>query len=131
MRVLSVRTTNAELGSCNIYISPFPSLIASYHVILGAIIGTGQASGVPGFVWAILVVYFIGFNSFPVNMVLQYRRRGWFVDALWLGENGGRGGSGYYVGERLYQVQSLVSKSLLLWLVIGGANQPNAYTKGT
>jgi hypothetical protein len=30
--------------------------------------------------------------------------------------------------QRAYQVQSLVSKSLLLWLVIGGVNQPNAYT---
>ena len=32
-------------------------------------------------------------------------------------------------GERMYQVQSLVSKSLLLWLVVGGSNQPSAYTK--
>jgi hypothetical protein len=32
-------------------------------------------------------------------------------------------------GERMFQVQSLVSKSVLLWLVVANANQPNAYTR--
>ena len=37
-------------------------------------------------------------------------------------------GGGYLYGERSYQIQSLVSKSILLWLVVGGVNQPNQYT---
>ena len=102
-----------------------------WTIIIASIFGNGNnVSLVPGFVWAILIVYFIGFNTFPVTMVMQYLRRGWFTDTLWAGEssNGRGGGSGYYVGERSYQIQSLVSKSLLLWLVIGGVNQPNSYT---
>jgi len=35
---------------------------------------------------------------------------------------------GYYVGEKAYQTLSLVAKSLLLWLVVGGVNQPNSYS---
>ena len=59
-----------------------------------------------------------------VQTFLQYRRQGLFSDERW-----GFPGGGYMFGERMFQVQSLVSKSLLLWLVVGGANQPNAYTK--
>ncbi len=65
---------------------------------------------VPGFVWAILATYFIAFNTFPVNMVLQYLGVGKFKD--------------YLHGERGYIVLSLVAKSLLTWLVIFGAFQP-------
>lgn len=49
-------------------------------------------------------------------MYLQYKKYGWFSDEYW-----GFQGGGYLFGERMYQVQSLVSKSLLLWLVFGGA----------
>lgn len=65
---------------------------------------------VPGFVWAILATYFVAFNTFPVNMVLQYLGVGKFKD--------------YLYGERGYIVLSLVAKSLLTWLVIFGAFQP-------
>lgn len=60
----------------------------------------------------------------PVNMVLQYLQFGWWNDRAH-----GYEGGGYLFGERMYQIQSLVSKSLLLWLVVGGANQPNSYAK--
>lgn len=65
---------------------------------------------VPGFVWAILATYFIAFNTFPVNMILQYLGIGKFKD--------------YLHGERGYIVLSLVAKSILTWLVIFGAFQP-------
>jgi len=65
---------------------------------------------VPGFVWAILLTYFVAFNTFPVNMVLQYKGIGKFKDYLW--------------GERGYVVLSLVAKTLLTWLVLFGAFQP-------
>jgi len=59
-------------------------------------------------------------------MALQYLKIGWFADAKW-----GYEGGGYMFGEKMYQIQSLVSKSLLLWLVYGGTNQPNAGTGNT
>lgn len=65
---------------------------------------------VPGFVWAILATYFVAFNTFPVNMVLQYLGVGKFKD--------------YLYGERGYIVLSLVAKSILTWLVLFGAFQP-------
>ena len=54
-------------------------------------------------------------------MVLQYKQWGWWND-----KHHGFTGGGYLFGERMYQIQSLVSKSLLLWLVFGGTNQPSA-----
>jgi len=65
---------------------------------------------VPGFVWAILGTYFIAFNTFPVNMYLQYKGVGKF--------------SNYLYGERGYIILSLVAKTLLTWLVLFGAFQP-------
>lgn len=66
---------------------------------------------VPGFVWAILATYFIAFNTFPINMLLQYLGVGKFKD--------------YLVGERGYIVLSLVAKTILTWLVLFGAFQPS------
>lgn len=65
---------------------------------------------VPGFVWAILVTYFVAFNTFPVNMYLQYKGVGKFKN--------------YLYGERGYIVLSLVAKTILTWLVVFGAFQP-------
>jgi hypothetical protein len=66
---------------------------------------------VPGFVWAILVTYFVAFNTFPVNMILQYLGIGKFKD--------------YLHGEKGYIILSLVAKTLLTWLVLFGAFQPS------
>ncbi|KAI9007692.1 membrane protein [Hyaloraphidium curvatum] len=93
--------------------------IVPWAVIVAQAAGTPGISAAPAFVWAILAVYFIFFNTFPINMILQYRRQGRFADNLFPG-------SGYYLGEKIYQILSLVAKSLLLWLVIGGSNQPSA-----
>jgi hypothetical protein len=65
---------------------------------------------VPGFVWAILVTYFVAFNAFPVNMYLQYKGIGKFKN--------------YLYGERGYIILSLVAKTILTWLVLFGAFQP-------
>lgn len=82
-------------------------------------------SGVPPFVWAILGVYIVLFQTFPINMWMQYAQVGaWFRDA-----SHGFPGGGYYFGEKIYQILSLTAKSLLLWLVVGGTNQPNSYTQ--
>ena len=65
----------------------------------------------PWFVWAIVVSYFIFFNTFPINMVLQYLKKG-----KW---------SNYLYGERGYIILSLVAKTVLAWLVFAGAMQPS------
>lgn len=62
---------------------------------------TGE--GVPTFVYVIIVSLFLAFNSFAVNMVLQYRRVGPWRN--------------YVFGEQAYIVLSLVAKSLLAWQV--------------
>jgi hypothetical protein len=60
----------------------------------------------PGFVIGIFVSLFLFFNSFAVNMVLQYRRVGRWRD--------------YLYGETWYVILSLVAKSALAWQVFGG-----------
>jgi len=65
----------------------------------------------PWFVWAIVGSYFVFFNTFPINMILQYLRKGKWVD--------------YLYGERGYIVLSLVAKTVLAWLVLVGALQPS------
>lgn len=57
--------------------------------------------GIPGFVYGILVSLFICFNSFAVNLVLQYKRIGPWAS--------------YEFGERAYIVLSLIAKSALAW----------------
>lgn len=59
----------------------------------------------PTFVYAIFVSLFILFNSFAVNMVLQFRRAGRWRDHLWV--------------EGAYIVLSLAAKSALAWQVFG------------
>jgi len=65
----------------------------------------------PWFVWAIVGTYFVAFNTFPVNMILQYLKKGKWAN--------------YLYGERGYIVLSLVAKTVLAWLVLVGALQPN------
>jgi hypothetical protein len=84
--------------------------IAPWVVILTYMFGTGNFDLVPWFVWAIIGTYFVAFNAFPVNMVLQYKKIGKWAD--------------YLYGERVYIVLSLVAKSVLAWLVLFGAMQP-------
>ncbi len=84
--------------------------IAPWVVILMYMFGTGEFDMVPWFVWAIVGTYFVAFNTFPVNMVLQYKGVGRWSD--------------YVYGERVYIILSLVAKSVLAWLVLFGAMQP-------
>jgi len=65
---------------------------------------------IPGFVIAIFVTLFIGFNVFAINQVLQYRKVGRWRD--------------YLYGERAYMLFSLIAKSLLAWQVFFGTLRP-------
>ncbi len=84
--------------------------LAPWAAIILYMTGTGNYDQVPWFVWAIVITYFVAFNTFPVNMVLQYKKVGKWKD--------------YLYGERTYIVLSLVAKSILAWLVLFGAMQP-------
>jgi len=76
--------------------------------------GGPDIANVPGFVIGILFSYVFFFNTFPVNMWLQYAKIGAWKD--------------YRYGELWYMILSLASKSLLAWLVFGGTFQPNGKT---
>ena len=71
------------------------------------IVSATDGDGVPGFVVAIFISLFLLFNTFAVNMWLQYRRRGRWADPAF--------------AERVYVILSLVAKSALAWQVYAGA----------
>ncbi len=89
----------------------------AYGCIIGAVpwiaialqlaVSAGNGDGVPGFVIAIFVTLLLLFNTFAVNMWLQYRGRGRWADPLF--------------AEKIYLVLSLVAKSALAWQVYFGA----------
>ena len=63
----------------------------------------GTSANPPSFVYAIFVLLFILFNTFAINMVLQYKKVGPWRD--------------YLFGESSYILLSLVAKSLLAWMI--------------
>lgn len=71
----------------------------------------GSAAEPPAFVYAIFVSLFVFFNSFAVNMVLQYGRIG-----PW---------RSYLFGEYVYVALSLAAKSTLAWLVFANTLIPS------
>lgn len=84
--------------------------IGPWIVVLMYAFGNADPAKVPWFAYAIVGSYFLFFNLFPINMVLQYGKMGRWAD--------------YLFGERVYVVLSLVAKSALAWLVFAGVMQP-------
>jgi hypothetical protein len=72
-------------------------------IAIGAYLIGGDSP--PAFVYAIFVSLFVLFNSFAVNMALQYMRVGRWRE--------------YLFGEQAYIVLSLTAKSALAWQVFG------------
>lgn len=64
---------------------------------------SAEGPGVPGFVYGIFFSLLVLFNSFAINMVLQYKKVGPWRD--------------YLYGERAYIVLSLTAKTALAWQV--------------
>jgi hypothetical protein len=85
--------------------------IGPWVVIIMHALGNANPAEVPWFVYAIIGSYFIFFNLFPINMILQYNKIGRWSD--------------YLYGERSYIILSLVAKSVLAWLVFFGVMQPS------
>ncbi len=82
--------------------------IMPWIVIVGTFFTFDLAVGqeIPTFVYVAIIMYFIFFNSFALNMFLQYKKTGPWKD--------------YLFGERGYIILSLVAKSALAWLVFSG-----------
>ncbi len=70
----------------------------------------GSVAEPPGFVYVIFASMFVFFNSFAVNMVLQYKQVGPWRN--------------YLFGEVMYVLLSLTAKSLLAWLVFANTLIP-------
>lgn len=68
------------------------------------------ADAVPSFVYVILGSLFVFFNSFAINMFLQYKKVGPWKD--------------YLFGERVYVLLSLVAKTALAWQIWTGTLRP-------
>ncbi len=81
-----------------------------WAIILMYFLGGGNFAQIPWFVYAIVGSYFVLFNLFPINMVLQYKKVGKWRD--------------YLYGERGYILLSLFAKTILAWLVFAGTMQP-------
>ncbi len=73
-------------------------------------LGADNGSDAPTFVYWIFVSIFLFFNTFAINMVLQYKKVGPWKN--------------YLYGELVYIILSLVAKSLLAWQVFAGTLRP-------
>ena len=74
--------------------------LVPWGIIIAYIAATPNLNLVPKFVWAILVIYFLLFQTFPTVMYMQYAQRCWCSNARYPKIANG----GYYAGERSYQV---------------------------
>lgn len=84
-----------------------PWLVVALYFWTSSQYGSGE---IPTFVYWIYGSIFAFFNTFAINMILQYRGVGKWHD--------------YLYGERAYIVLSLVAKSALAWQVYAGTLQP-------
>ena len=81
-------------------------------VLFAYFVSAIQSTGLepPNFVYLIIAFYFVIFNIFAVNMVLQYKGVGRWRD--------------YLYGERFYIILSFVAKTILSWIVFVGIFAP-------
>ena len=75
----------------------------------GAVSAGGEAKP-PAFVYAIIPTLSVFFNTFAINMYLQYKKVGSWKD--------------YLYAERTFVVLTLVSKAALAWMIIAGTLAP-------
>lgn len=86
------------------------------------LINMADSKNTPYFAWAILITYTIMFQTFPINMILQKKGINRWGDKFW-----GYRMSGYYYGEIVYQVLSIIAKSILIWLIFAGSQANPRY----
>jgi hypothetical protein len=85
-----------------------PPWVVLYAYFIAAI--SSVDTNPPAFVYSILFIYFILFNIFALNMVLQYKGVGRWKD--------------YLYGERFYIILSFVAKTILAWPTFVGVFAP-------
>lgn len=85
------------------------SWIVIFIYFFGSVNSGGEAKP-PAFVYAIIPTLFVFFNTFAINMWLQYKKVGPWRD--------------YLVGERTFIVLSLVAKTILAWMIFAGTLAP-------
>lgn len=73
----------------------------------------------PALIWAVLFSYFILYMLFALNMLVLYKK--------WTNAQNDKLDT-YLLSEKYYMILSFTSKSILLWLIIAGVNQPSSYT---
>lgn len=86
-----------------------PWLVIGIYFWASATAPSGSG-GPPNFVYFIWGSIFLFFNSFAINMALQYRGKGRWAD--------------YLYGEKVYIWLSLGAKSVLIWQIYAGTLQP-------
>jgi len=96
---------SSYIYGCLSGITPWIVLYAYFIAALGS-----AETQPPTFVYLALLIYFVLFNSFAVNMVLQYKGVGKWKD--------------YLYGERMYILLSFVAKTFLSWIVFIGIFAP-------
>lgn len=84
-----------------------PWIVFGIYVWGASVYGAGN---IPTFVYWIYASIFVFFNSFAINMYLQYKKTGKWSD--------------YLYGEKVYMILSLVAKSALAWQVFAGTLRP-------
>jgi uncharacterized membrane protein len=82
--------------------------VVLYAYFIGAL--SSINADIPTFVYMILFIYFLVFNIFALNMVLQYKGVSRWKD--------------YLYGERFYIILSFIAKTILSWLVFIGIFAP-------
>lgn len=96
---------SAYLLGCVSGFTPWVVLAAYFVAALGS-----TETNPPTFVYLTLLLYFIIFNTFSINMILQYKGLGKWKD--------------YLYGERVYVLLSFIAKTILAWLVFVGVFSP-------
>ena len=89
------------------FLGIMPWVVYAFYLWASSNYGAAQP---PTFVYFILGSIFLMFNTFAINMYLQYKKIGRWSD--------------YLYGEKVYIILSLVAKSLLAWQVFAGTLQP-------
>ena len=104
-----INQNRGETSWISFWFATFAGLVR-WVVVFMYVFGNSDLSQVPWFVFSIFGSYFIFFNLFPINMILQYKTVGKCQD--------------YLYGERGYIILSLIAKGVLAGLAFASAMQP-------